>query len=81
MKEKGFWTRPRPYLDIGYKVAVAITIVLVREWRYTLVLLCSGGIGALIALFMRSRQGKDHPLTITGIQSEKTTREQSLVEW
>ena len=67
MKEEGFWTRPRRYLDIGFKIAVGVTILLVHEWRYSLVLLCCVGIGALIALLMRFLRRKDDTLTITGI--------------
>jgi hypothetical protein len=68
MKEKGFWTRPRPYLDIGFKVAIGVTIVLVREWRYALVLLCIVGFGVLLALLMKFLRRKDDRLTITDIR-------------
>jgi len=67
MKEKGFWTRPRRYLDIGFKIAVGVTILLVHEWRYSLVLLCIVGGGTLIALLMKLLRRKDRMLTITDI--------------
>ena len=68
MKEKGFWTRPRPHLDVMIAVATAIAILLVREWRYSLVLLCIAVIGVLIALLLRFVRRKDSRITLTGIR-------------
>jgi hypothetical protein len=49
-------------------VATAIAILLVREWRYSLVLLCIAVIGVLIALLLRFVRRKDSRITLTGIR-------------
>lgn len=67
MKEKGFWTRRRSKIVVWFRVALFVTILLVRGWRFTLVLLCIVGGGALIALLMWFLRRKDSMLTITDI--------------